>query len=228
MRQRKISIIILLLVVVIIALFLAYLSSQRSGYENKQSAITNEGIVRIIPELSSNEHVFWEGSEEIVVIEYFSIDCPGCRNLLLEKETLPDKVKSQVRLIYRWFPLLNLHPQSLERAIIAECVSSVSGDSSFFAFLKSVAQLYQEKTSENVWLIDIAKQYVHDEIQFEECVSNKHTIDIINHQRAGGYSMGVFSTPTFIVIKKGESIKKFDLVGSVSGKRLLESLSGQE
>ena len=209
-----------------IAFFLYPKIRQNAG--NRSVSVSQENFLQIIPEPSVEDHVLWEGSDDIVVVEYFDIDCQYCRALLLEEDTLADSVKKNVRLIYRFFPLLDIYPHSLDRAIIAECVSYESGETAFFNFLRAASHSYQEHEEKNNWLIDMAKRFVGDGVRFDDCVSKRLSVDKINRSRAGGYAAGIFSVPSFLVEKKGSPVTRFDLLGPISGSRLLKTFAGSK
>src|SRR3989344_9193985 len=81
--------------------------------EHQGIFVSEADSIQITPKPSDEDHVLWEGSDSVVVVEYFDLDCPYCRSLLLEEDKLPESVKDRVRLIYRWFPLIDIYPRSL-------------------------------------------------------------------------------------------------------------------
>jgi protein-disulfide isomerase len=195
-----------------------------SSLPRTESASTTNDELVITPAISDREHVLWEGSDAVTVVEYFDLDCQSCRDLLAAEDELPDGIQSKLRLIYRPFPLVDIHPHSLDRAIIAECVSTVGGNSNFFSFLREASRSYRQNDPGNKWLLDLGSQFVADRALFDQCVTKKLTLDSINLSRAGGYATGVFSTPSFLVEDGREPLMKFDLLGPDTGSRLLENL----
>ncbi|GEM_PF-5929795 len=223
MRKKKSFFLFGSIAVILFIAFFLYMklrSSPESGEDSPE-----KHALRITPEPSREDHVLWEGSDRAVVVEYFDIDCKYCRALFLKEDQLPDNIKKNVRLIYRLFPLLDLYPRSLERAIIAECVASESGDSIFFDFLRSVTRSYQQDEDKNDWIMNIANQFVSDHGHFQECVSKKLTLEKINRFRTGGYDAGIFSVPSFLVAQQGMPVKRFDLLGPITGSNLLKAFA---
>lgn len=196
--------------------------------EKDHTGSSSENLMNAVAQQTNDDHVLWEGSDDVVVIEYFDLDCPYCRALLLEEDKIPDDIKKNVRLVYRWFPLLELYPQALDHAIIAECVSMAAGETAFFDFLRTISDSYEEHKEKNQWLVETASQFVEDDGYFDQCVSEKLSLEKINRFRAGGHAAGIFSVPSFLVAEKGMSIRKFDLLGPISGSRLLSKYAAQE
>ena len=80
------------------------------------------------------------GSEDapVTIIEFSDYQCPFCRKFWVE--TLPS-IKSEyidtgkVKLVYRDFPLVSLHPMAIPSAEAAECVRDVGGsDEAYFEY----------------------------------------------------------------------------------------------
>jgi len=226
MLRRNLIFVVVFIVAGVLATFLYQKIGQDEG--DQRVSVSQDNSIQITPAPSDEDHVLWKGSGDVVVVEYYDLDCPYCRSLLLEEDKLPDSVKNKVRLIYRWFPLVDIYPRSLERAIIAECVSFTSGEVAFFNFLRIVSSSYQKGKVGNDWLINMAKPFVNDAVYFEECVSKRLSLEKINRSRAGGYVAGIFSVPSFLVAKKGMPVKKFDLLGPISGSNLLKTFAGLE
>ncbi len=224
MRQKSVTLLLGSVTAVLLVTLFLYAKIGQKGKDEK-SAVSQQNLLRIMPEPSREDHILWEGSDDVVVVEYFDIDCRHCRDLLLKEDELPDSIKKNVRLIYRFFPLLDIFPHSLERAIIAECVSYASGDKAFFDFLRTVSRSYRESEERNDWMIAIAEKFVGNAVRLEECVSNKLSLEKINASRAGGYGAGIFSVPSFLVARKGMPVTKFDLLGPISGSQLLKAFA---
>lgn len=223
MHGKKAGLIVITLGIMC-ALFFLYVGSKNKT-EQELNDPDGQQLISALLKSPEEDHVLWEGSHDIVVIEYYNVDCPHCRDLLVEEEKLPDSVKEHVRLVYRMFPLIDLYPQSLERSIITECVSEVSGDMAFFDFLREMAHAYRQNEKTNDWFVNIARRFVNDRERFDSCVVTRSTLEKVNRARAVGYGAGIFSTPSFIVIKDGKILKKFDLLGRISGSRLLKMLA---
>ena len=223
-KSKSIAFFSILAVVIFFIAFFLYPKIWRN-IRNRDISVSQENLLQIIPEPSDEDHILWKGSDNIVVVEYFDIDCQYCRALLLEEDKLSESVKKNVRLIYRLFPLLEVYPHSLDRAIIAECVSYASGETAFFNFLRAASHSYQEHEEKNDWLVDIAKQFVGNDAHFQDCVSKRLSIEKINRSRAGGYAAGIFSVPSFLVAKRGMLVTRFDLLGPISGSRLLKTFA---
>src|SRR3989338_1136698 len=86
--------------------------------------------------VSDTDHAIG-GSGEITLVEYSDFQCPFCarfdhtvKRALLEYPTL--------KLVYRHFPLSNLHPEAKPAAIASECVARLAGNDAFWKFADSL------------------------------------------------------------------------------------------
>ncbi|MDP9010270.1 MAG: DsbA family protein [Pseudomonadota bacterium] len=66
------------------------------------------------------------GSEHarVVVVEYGDFECPGCKVAATTPALLLDRFPSQVRFIFRHFPLEEAHPHALPAAEAAEAAGA--------------------------------------------------------------------------------------------------------
>lgn len=82
-----------------------------------------------------NEEDFIKGNNEAryVVMEWSDYECPFCGrfqesvNKLVEEDT-------DVKWVYRQFPLDSLHPNTREKSIAALCVGKIAGNDAFWQF----------------------------------------------------------------------------------------------
>lgn len=212
------------LVILITGYFLGnFVISQLTSIHGNETS--QEKGITLIPPVGEGEHIKWSGDSSRTIIEYFDLDCPTCRVLFSEEKKLPLAIKEKIRLIYRPFPLINIHPRSLERMIIAECVYNDGGDKEYFAFIDLFFKSYQEGTQNNDWVMRIAKNLVVNEDSFNTCVKQEDPIEKINTLRAGAAVSIVFSTPTLILVKDGMPVIKYNLLGTNQAIRIIQDFA---
>ena len=201
-----------------------YMLFLRPTFTKPQALTDDSGI---IPAISKQDHVLWDGNPAITIVNYYDFDCPHCKLLFFRELDEPENIKKEIRLIYRPFPLRQLFPRSLGRMIIAECVAAQTNDKIFFSFLEAGWRAYQPKSTDDIWLMKIAEGFVPNQSALHSCSQNQEPLARINNIRAGALVRGIFSTPSFLVQKQNQPLKRYDLLGEGTGSGLLEAFAQQ-
>lgn len=146
-----------------------------------------------------------------VIYEYFDMDCPFCNKmtLALMKDGFFARNKDRITYIKRPFPLINIHPNSAKKAIIAHCVWNLSGQENFSKFLDEVVLKYPpEGALSETWVKELAYNIVgaKQREDFETCLAADETKDTITQANIDARSNGISSTPTLVIIKDEEQI----------------------
>jgi len=145
----------------------------------------------------------FKGSETapVTIVEFSDYECPFCSRFFSQELKLIDEnyIKTgKVRLVYKDFPLSNIHPEAQKAAEAARCVREQGGDESYF--------LMHDKLFENQASLGIEnyKKWAReidgiDGDQFDECLdSDKHQSGVLA-DLAYGQSLGVRGTPYFFI-----------------------------
>ena len=130
----------------------------------------------------------------ITIIEFSDFECPFCRRwyndvYLRLKQDYPD----QVRIVFRDFPLISLHPNALPAAEAANCANEQGGFWEFHDKLFS-----SEELGEAVYL-EYAGDMGLNVDEFKACLdSGRQKSEVMgDYEYASG--LGVRSTPTFFL-----------------------------
>ena len=105
-----------------------------------------------------------------------------------------EKYEGQVRLVYRDFPLAQIHPQALPAALAGECAHE-QGKFWEYHDLLFANQAQLDEAS----LKDYAAQAGLDTGSFEECLSSQKYLEEVQKDYSDGRSYGVSGTPAFFV-----------------------------
>ena len=72
----------------------------------------------------AERHVYGRADAPITVLEYGDLECPYCRAAAPALRELVDTSDGQVRLVWRHFPLFEVHPYALSAALAAEAAGA--------------------------------------------------------------------------------------------------------
>ncbi|MCX6772921.1 MAG: thioredoxin domain-containing protein [Candidatus Micrarchaeota archaeon] len=131
---------------------------------------------------------------KLTIYEYSDFECPFCARAVQTVEdalrTYPDSVK----LEYRYFPLVAIHPRGYPSALAGACAEK---QGKFWA-MHDLMFANQEKL-EDADLQGYAKQAGLDMQQFSACLSSPETAKIVNDDMAAGEKLGIGGTPVFFI-----------------------------
>jgi protein-disulfide isomerase len=137
----------------------------------------------------------------VTIVEYSDFQCPFCSRAYktLEDQVLKD-YGDKVRLVYKNFPLTNMHPWAEDGAVAAACARQQSPQG-FWKLYDFLFQNQQDITADN--LKEKAQAAVHDAgldaDKFNTCFDNKAALDAVKADEQEATALGVRSTPTFFI-----------------------------
>jgi protein-disulfide isomerase len=134
-------------------------------------------------------------------VEYADLECPSCGRLheFLEKELLP-KYGDKIRVIFKEFPLVQIHDWSLTAAIANECVYEIKPEA--FAPYRSLIFRNQSITNAaNVRddLLGYADQVGVDRVRLAGCLDSKASLPRVDEGSREGKHLDIRSTPTCFI-----------------------------
>jgi protein-disulfide isomerase len=136
---------------------------------------------------------------KITLIEFADFECPSCRQL---DRILRDVLAShpEIRLVYKDFPLTQIHPWAMTAAIAGRCASQLD-PKSFWKLHDSIFDDQDLISASNVWdkMVDYAGKLGLNDTEFRACMANPKTTQEVQKSIAEGQMLNVNSTPTTFV-----------------------------
>lgn len=136
---------------------------------------------------------------KVTLIEFADFECPSCRQLdLVLRELLPQH--PEVRLVFKHFPLTDIHPWAMTAAIASQCVYQ-QDPAAFWKFHDAVFDAQDVISPENVWdkLLDLATQQGLNADTYKSCLINPETKSQVEQTIQEGHTLKVTATPTTFV-----------------------------
>src|SRR3989338_1875961 len=133
----------------------------------------------------------------ITIIEFSDFQCPFCERFYTD--TLPELDEKYIKtgkakLIYRDFPLENIHPQARPAAEAAECAHEQGKYYQFHDKLFENRRLLSDANYKR-W----ARELGLDGAKFDDCVDTNKYANEVSKDLADGAAVGVTGTPAFFV-----------------------------
>jgi protein-disulfide isomerase len=136
---------------------------------------------------------------KILLVEYADYECPSCRQLdTILRAMLP--TQPQVRLIYKDFPLTQIHPWAMTAAEAGRCAYHQDA-TKFWAFHDLLFDNQSIISPENAYqkMQDYATQSGLDANALKVCMAAPETQSEVNKSIAEGESLHITNTPTIFV-----------------------------
>ena len=130
----------------------------------------------------------------ITVVEFSDFECPFCKRADPIVRQMLERYPTQVRFIYRDFPLDHIHQKARGAAEAARCAGE---QGKYWEFHHLLFDKSPALTPED--LKSYAKQLGLDEAKFDECVSQHRGKDAIEADMKAGDAAGVSGTPAFFI-----------------------------
>lgn len=136
----------------------------------------------------------------VTIVEYSDFECPVCRSLHDALRGILPNYAGKVRVIFKDFPLEQLHPWARTAAIAGRCAYQQKPE----AFWKVYDLIYDNQeiiSAANAWgkMVDYASQSGLDADAFKGCMASPEAGAAVNASHANGEKLEVSSTPTVFV-----------------------------
>ena len=163
--------------------------------------IVNNGIT--IKEVTENDWIRGDENAEITIVEFSDIDCPFCTRFHDTTKQVLDKYDGQVNLVFRHFPLAQLHPEAHVKSEAAECVGDLGGNDKFWEFLD---KLFGTKTA-TADLGKVAGSIGIDVNKFQSCLDSGQFAEKVQDQIKEAVGAGARGTPYSIIVAGDQLIQ---------------------
>jgi len=136
----------------------------------------------------------------VTLVEFADFECPHCKEFTDDFEAIRAKYPTQVRLVYKDFPLVNIHPWAETAAVAGRC-AYLHSPAAFWKIHDAIFKNQDNITPDNAWdeLNGFAKDEGLDADAFKSCLSSPEAAKAVEANRADAIVLGVSSTPTVYV-----------------------------
>jgi len=151
-----------------------------------------------------DDPVLGESSAPVTIIEFGDYQCPSCRLFWrdVEPRLKRDYIDTgKVKLVYRDFPIVEVHPEAMVAAVAAQCAADQG------KYWQYHDKLFREQDNRGDGLIrfriaDLKKWGADlrlDVAAFNECLDSARHKDEVSKDYADGVAVGIQGTPMFFI-----------------------------
>lgn len=141
-----------------------------------------------------DSHITGNPEAPVTVVEFGDFECPACSTAEETAREIRRKYGSQIRFVFRQFPLTGIHREALKAAEASECAAEQG------KFWEAVEKLYhgQSDLSEPA-LVRYASELGLDKDRFVACLASRSTTARVRRDVEDARALGLRATPTFFV-----------------------------
>lgn len=178
-------------------------------------ATTTAETVGIRP-VDDTDHLLGNQAAPIVLIEYSDLECPFCKTFhSTVKQAVEAYPGGELAVVFRHFPLDNLHTKARQEAAAAECAASLGGNSAFWQYLDEVFAVTPSNDGFDLTLLPvIAEKIGLDSAAFASCLAGPEAAAKVAADVADAEAGGGAGTP-FVIVWNRATGEQVELPGAV-------------
>ena len=142
--------------------------------------------------VSAVDHALGASHAPVTVVEYGDFECPNCKQAAPAVKLLLERFAGRVRLVYRHFPLEEVHPHALQAALAAE---AAAGQGKFWPMHDLLFD--NQRHLKLPQLRGYAERLELDMARYDADMGDTVYLQRVREDIEGGAASGVRATPTF-------------------------------
>jgi protein-disulfide isomerase len=151
-------------------------------------------VTRLVIPVGPADHVRGAEDAPVTLVEYGDFECPHCKNASGAVKMLLVRFDGRLRLVFRNFPLVEIHEQALQAAVAAECAAAQG------RFWEMHDLLFDRQPRLGALeLLSYARSLGLDMNRFTADMDDEVYLKRVLAHRQGGDASGVRSTPGFFL-----------------------------
>lgn len=136
----------------------------------------------------------------VTIYEFSDLECPYCKQENQDIQQLRSAMPTQVRVVFKYFPLTSIHPWAMDAAKAAACVAHHNA-ADFWPFSQAVFDHQDELTLATApgRMRDFAMESGVPAGDYDACMSSPLPARAVKETMAQGARVDVNSTPTMFI-----------------------------
>jgi protein-disulfide isomerase len=140
------------------------------------------------------DHLLGASHAPVTLVEYGDFECPNCKQAVPAVKLLLERFRGRVRLVWRHFPLEEVHPHALHAALAAE---AAAGQGKFWPMHDLLFD--NQRHLKLPQLRGYAERLELDMVRYDADMADTVYLQRVREDIEGGRASGARSTPTFFL-----------------------------
>lgn len=172
----------------------------------KVPSIGGNGNPALVRPVGASDHIFGNPTAPVTIVEYADFDCEYCKEFdeTLHQIIANEGVEGKVAWVFRQFPLIEIHPNAMRHAEVAECIAQTAGNDAFWRF-KTV--LFKNQPIDPSQYGAYAVEAGVSSDSFANCFAHAPTTvgARIQNDRQNALDIGALGTPYSLILVAGKA-----------------------
>lgn len=151
--------------------------------------------IRNWEELRNAGQAMGERGGPVTIVEFSDFQCPFCARAAVALREVRARYPDRVTVIYRHYPLTNIHPHAVNAALAAECAA----EQGRFESLHDAFFAQQDSIGTKSWRAFAEEAGVADLAAFDACIEEQRYAQRVVEDTRAGDLIGVRGTPSIVV-----------------------------
>lgn len=150
-----------------------------------------------------SDHILGNLNAPVKIIVYTDLECPACKYYHQQLKALESKyvATGKLAIVYRAFPLDQIHPKARGEFLAAECVNELGGNDKYWQFIANIFEITPSNNGlDPAKLGETAKALGVNMTSFDACFTADKYADDIQKSLDEAMAVGAPGTPTTFVI----------------------------
>ncbi len=156
------------------------------------STLTSQGPSAAVRVATDDDPFLGNKNAPLTMVEFADFECPFSKEVYGSVREIAAKYPERVRVIFRDFPLSDIHPNALGAAIAANCAGE---QGKFWTMHDKLFSRAPALSSDD--LLRYADEIGLDRIKFSSCLNDPAMAAEVEADYADGVAAGIRGTPTF-------------------------------
>lgn len=152
-----------------------------------------------LPPVTAADNQTGPANAKVTLVEYGDFQCPACGQYFPMVSQLKNEYKNSVKVVYRHFPLTNLHKNAQSAAQAAQAAAKQDKFWEMHDLLFKNQAAWSESDAAAAAFTDYASQLGLNIDQFTLDMNSEETLNSIKSHVDGGTKAGIQGTPTFFL-----------------------------
>ena len=161
---------------------------------------------------AARDHVRGPASATVTIVEYGEYECPYCAEAAVVVRGLEERFGDRLRLVFRHFPLRNVHANAYDAALAAEAAAR---QGRFWELHELLGRSRKDLAPDRVR--ELARKAGLDVERFAADLADPALRDRVEQDLDSGLASGVNGTPTFFVngVRYDDDFDEAELGGAI-------------
>lgn len=144
--------------------------------------------------VTTADHILGASHAPVTLVEYGDFECPNCKQAMPAVKHLLERFPGRLRVVYRHFPLEEVHPHALHAALTAESAARQG------RFWQMHDLLFENQTHLKLnQLRGYAEKLELDMVRYDAEMKDEVYLQRVREHIEGGNLSGARATPTFFI-----------------------------